>query len=285
MALAAAADADAMGTEAHGAEGPCRVCTVGPLIHNPQALDMLRARGIAALEAASPEELPGDLRDTVCVIRAHGITPRLEAALAARGARIVDATCPRVKASQERARSLAEGGYRLFLAGEKRHGEIIGIQGYAPDCVIVADAGEAVEAARLCRDRAGEAGKTALIGQTTISPEEYRAIGEAIGRFFPDLEVLDTICGATRERQDALKELCGWADALIVAGGRESANTRRLLAIARARGKPAWLAETAAALPPEIASYPVVGLSAGASTPEEVIDGIEEALRLNSWAE
>ncbi|MDR1950447.1 MAG: 4-hydroxy-3-methylbut-2-enyl diphosphate reductase [Spirochaetaceae bacterium] len=251
-----------------------RVYTLGPLIHNPQVLAKLKNRGVETLDAA---RLPGDLRGAVVILRAHGVTPALEAGLVSRGALVADATCPKVKASQNLARSLGEAGYRLFLAGEEQHGEIVGIRGYAGDCLIVGNPGEAALAAENLYREAGPV-KTALLGQTTISPGEYRAIGEAIASFFPNLAIQDTICGATRDRQDALTELSGRTDALIVVGGRASANTRRLLSIAESLGKPAWLAENAGEIPREIAAYPVVGLSAGASTPDEVIDEIEGAL-------
>jgi 4-hydroxy-3-methylbut-2-enyl diphosphate reductase len=248
---------------------------MGPLIHNPQVLAGLRKRGVEALrEDALPETLNG----AVVIIRAHGISPRLEAGLVSRGAVLADATCPHVRSGQNRARSLAGEGYRIFLAGERHHGEIIGIQGFAPDCLVVADPEEAAKAAEtLFREEKPE--KTALLGQTTISPDEYRAIGEEIRRFFPDVLILDTICGATTDRQDALKKLCGEADAVIVAGGKDSANTRRLLAIALSLGKPAWLTETPEDIPAGIRSYNTVGLCAGASAPDEAIDAIEEALK------
>jgi 4-hydroxy-3-methylbut-2-enyl diphosphate reductase len=256
---------------------------MGPLIHNPQVLRSLESRGVGILDEKSLD----NLKNTTVIIRAHGISPGLEAELAERGARIADATCPRVKASQLAARTFAAAGRRIFLAGEERHGEIIGIQGYVkaggpangaePRCVAVGNAAEAERAAeQLYREE--PAAKTALIGQTTISPEEYRAIGEGIRRFFPDLEIADTICGATRDRQEALRELCGRVDAVIVAGGRESSNTRRLLAIAQAQGKPCWLVEGAEDIPREAGAYQTVGLCAGASTPDTVINDIEEAL-------
>jgi 4-hydroxy-3-methylbut-2-enyl diphosphate reductase len=252
-----------------------RVYTIGPLIHNPQVLEDLKSRGAEVLDEG---RLPPDLSGAVAVIRAHGISPGLEADLVRRGGRIADATCPKVKASQMKARTLAGAGYHIFLAGEAHHGEISGIRGYAPGCTVVADPDEAARAAEgLFREDPGA--RTALIGQTTISPDEYAAIGEAVRSFFPGLEVIDAICGATRDRQNALRELCAEVDALIVAGGRESANTRRLLVIARASGKPAWLVEDAAEVPAEIASYARAGLSAGASTPDEVIRAIETKIK------
>jgi 4-hydroxy-3-methylbut-2-enyl diphosphate reductase len=190
----------------------------------------------------------------------------------------VDATCPRVKASQIKARALSEGGYTIFLAGERDHGELVGIRGYVTgDCFVVAGPAEAAAAAGELARRKPRA-KTALLGQTTISPGEYAGIGEAIRPFFPDLEIVDSICAATGDRQEALRELCGQVDAVLVAGGRESANTRRLLAIAGASGKKAWLVENAAEIPPGAAAFPVIGLSAGASTPDETVDEIERVL-------
>jgi 4-hydroxy-3-methylbut-2-enyl diphosphate reductase len=250
------------------------VYAMGPLIHNPRAMKTLTDRGLVVLDE---DNLPADLSGASVIIRAHGITPRLEKALKNLGATLIDATCPRVKASQLKAQSLCRDGYRVFLAGEKRHGEIIGIQGYAPDCIMAGEAAEAETAAEKLFSQEPEA-RTALIGQTTISEDEYTAIAEAIRTVFPNLNVINTICRATRDRQDSLRDLTARVDAVIVAGGRESANTRRLLAIAR--DKPAWLVETPADIPGEIGAYKTVGLCAGASTPEGLIDAVEQALTL-----
>jgi len=256
--------------------GPA-VYTLGPLIHNPEVLGSLEERGIKVLKEG---EVPPNPEKATVIIRAHGIPPMAEAELVRRGVRVIDATCPNVKVSQTKARFFAERGYRIFLAGEKNHAEISGIRGYVEDgsCYVVGNPEEAEKAAsELYRRESGA--QTVLIGQTTISPGEYRAIGERIRQFFPALEILDTICGATSDRQGALRELCTKVDAVIVAGGRESANTRRLLSLARELGKPAWLAETAGDLPPETGIYKTVGLSAGASTPDSLIAEIEEALK------
>jgi len=252
------------------------VFTLGPLIHNPAVLEDLAEHGIKVL--AEGEVPPGNENSTV-IIRAHGVHPEVEKELTRRGAHILDATCPHVKANREKARLLCSRGNVIFLAGDREHAELIGIRGYVDGpCFIAANPGEAEEeASKLARTSPGAG--TALIGQTTISPEEYRAIGDAIKRYFPGLEIVDTICGATRERQNSLRELCGKADAFIIAGGRESANTKRLLAIAENCGKKAWLVESAGDIPPEIGSFATVGLSAGASTPDSVIDAIEEKLR------
>ncbi|MDR0457343.1 MAG: 4-hydroxy-3-methylbut-2-enyl diphosphate reductase [Treponema sp.] len=289
--------------EAEQSHGQRPVYTLGPLIHNPQILEELKRRGVVILDE---HDLPEDLHSAVVIIRAHGISPQTETELRRRGAQVIDATCARVKSSQLKAAAFAKAGYRLFLAGEEHHAEIIGIKGYAEAafaeqtasgeaadgddpaaffCAVVNNAAEAEKAAVQLRDKdalCGGAGcgaengaKTALIGQTTISTDEYRAIGSAIIPFFPGLEIAQTICAATQKRQDSLRELLNKTDAVIIAGGKESANTRRLLAIAEAAGKPCALAETAADIPPDFFKFSRIGLASGASTPDVVIDDIE----------
>jgi 4-hydroxy-3-methylbut-2-en-1-yl diphosphate reductase len=125
-------------------------------------------------------------------------------------------------------------------------------------------------------------GPVAVIAQTTIKQEEYAAICEALARRFPVLEVVDSICPATEERQAALAALAAETDAVVVVGGRNSANTTRLLGTARGLGKPAWHVETAAELPRELLDFARVGLTAGASTPERLVDEIEAALLAGS---
>jgi 4-hydroxy-3-methylbut-2-enyl diphosphate reductase len=265
-----------------------KVYTLGSLIHNPQVLDDLKRQGVETLDEGC---LPVDLNGASVIIRAHGISPVVKAALIERGGRIIDATCPRVRANQLKARDLANAGYRLFLAGEEHHAEIIGIWGYAEkgalqgnsiclnaeNCIIVGNAAKAEKAAAQLYGKDPNL-KTALIGQTTISAEEYQAIGEAIVRFFPGLEIAQTICPATRERQDSLRELMGKVDAVIVVGGKESANTRRLLAIAETAGKICAIVESPADIPSEFFTFNTVGLTAGASSPDMVIDAVEQTL-------
>jgi 4-hydroxy-3-methylbut-2-enyl diphosphate reductase len=261
------------------------------LIHNPQVLEDLQQRGVAILDEA---KLPENLSDAIVIIRAHGISPQTEAELRKRGAVVVDATCPKVKASQLKAASLAKQGYRLFLAGEETHAEIAGIRGYAEDnwilrnddagnkqfLQVVSCAAEAEIAVKLLsEDPELHSPKTALIAQTTISTEEYHAIGAVISRYFPTLEIIQTICAATKERQDSLRELLDRVDAVAIGGGKDSANTRRLLSIAQTSGKPCAIVETAADIPPDFLKFETVGLAAGASTPDTVIDEIEQGLK------
>ena len=248
-------------------EGGREVYTIGPLIHNPQAVAELAREGVVAI---SESELDGRISGAAVVVRAHGVPPSMAERLEALGARVVDATCPRVLASQRKARDFHLRGFSVAIAGDAGHGEVLGIAGYAPGAVVVGGPEEA-RAAVL-------EPPVALIAQTTIRREEYEAIRDALAERFPDLAVVDSICPCTAERLESLARLAEEVDAVVVVGGRNSANTARLLAAARDRGKPAWLVETSAELPAEVFGYGRVGLTAGASTPESLIDEVEAGL-------
>ena len=260
-------------------DGGARVFTLGPLVHNPKVLADLKGRGVETLD-----EIPFDPENCSVIIRAHGISAATEKDLREKGFRIVDATCPKVKASQLKAQELSRAGYCLFLAGEAHHAEIEGLMGYAqagsaPFCVIVGGAAEAEKEAAKLFEKDKNA-KTALLGQTTIREDEYSQIGEAVKKYFPNIVIIQTICSAATERQQALRELLKQVDvdAALIIGGKESANTRRLLSIAKESGKPCALVENMDEIPPVFFTYGTVGLSAGASTPDSDIDEIETAL-------
>lgn len=273
LATAEAASAPA-GTSAGGRDH--RVFTLGPLIHNPQTVAELEAKGIFAIEMARDEGFvdgkggPVAVAGASVVIRAHGVPPQVKSALAAAGARIVDATCPRVLASQKKAAGYASRGYTVVIAGDRDHGEVTGIAGFAPGARIVASPQEAREL-RI-------EGPLALIAQTTIKKEEYQAIREALALGHPLLEVVDSICPATADRLSALEDLARDCEAIVIVGGRNSANTKRLLATAQALGRPAWLVEGPQDLVPGLGAYASVGLTAGASTPDAAIDAVEAGL-------
>jgi 4-hydroxy-3-methylbut-2-enyl diphosphate reductase len=259
-----------------------RLFTLGPLIHNERVLRELGALGFSVLDEADGER---DIAGALVVIRAHGVGPRVHADLLRRGAEVIDATCLKVRACRLRAQTLADEGFTVFIAGEAAHAEVRGISEAAPSSVVVGSAEEAAVAAASVlveRRRAGGADcgrvKAALVAQTTLADEEFRAIRSELTRFFPGLAVCDTVCEATKRRQDALAALCGKVDAVVIAGDAASSNTRRLLAIALRHGKPAWIAGSASDLPAELADFGTVGLSAGASAPDALIGELERAI-------
>jgi len=251
------------------------VFTYGPLIHNPQAVADLARAGVSVLD---PEAFDKGLLDTVVagsivVIRAHGAPPTAFARLAKLDAKVIDATCPRVLKSQKKAKELLDQGYSVAIAGDRTHGEVAGILGQAPGAEVVENS---IEAEILALEWAGR--PVALIAQTTIKKSEYDAILERFQLSCPRFLAVETLCPATSDRQEALAELAGLVDAIVVVGGKNSANTHRLFMAARESGKPAWHIETAAELSDGIFAFGRIGLTAGASTPDSMVDEVERFL-------
>lgn len=256
-----------------GGEG--RVCSLGPLIHNPTVLAGLERRGLTVL---SPDAASfGGLEGASVVIRAHGTTPQVTAALEQAGARVIDATCPKVHLSQKRVREWSGRGYAVVIAGDRNHGEVTSVSSFAGEGGRVFVVQDADEAGKLASG-GSLPDKTVLIAQTTFSPSEFARINEVLRERVAGLVVFDSICSATMERQDALVELAGKVDGIIVIGGRSSANTRRLYERAKSLVPLADLIEDASVIRGEFFALPRVGITAGASTPEAVIKDVEDAL-------
>ena len=257
-----------------------RVYTYGPLIHNPQAVAALEAFGVHVLDTkaietsieTSTEELP-DLKNTVVVIRAHGAPLAALSRLQELGASIVDATCPRVIKSQRLARRYEQRGWQVVLVGDPHHGEIEGILGHTSSAVVVDGPATALQVAEKLKDV-----PCALIAQTTIRQEDYNAVIEIFQAHLKTMTVEKTICPATRERQKALVDLCAHVDAMLIVGGKNSENTKRLYTSAIECGMPAWHIETADDLKAEMISFERIGITAGASTPDFIVDEIQKAL-------
>lgn len=248
--------------------GRGRLLMLGPIIHNPQALEAYAAQGV--LRADSLDEIrPGD----TVVIRAHGIPRGDEARLAAIGARVVDATCPKVKRAQLAIAEATADGRRLYLFGEAEHPEVRGLVSYAGGPCLVF--GKEDAPAPPGRDE-----PAAIAAQTTQERREFEALCARLSSGGAPLTVLSTICDATRRRQEEAAALARQTDAMIVVGGRESGNTRRLADVIRAAGIPALHVETVEELAEEdsLRNYGIVGITAGASTPKQLIDAVHHFL-------
>ncbi|MCX7027275.1 MAG: 4-hydroxy-3-methylbut-2-enyl diphosphate reductase [Spirochaetes bacterium] len=269
------AEAAALKAAAKGAASGKPVLTYGPLIHNPQAVAELEKAGVSILdpEAFDAGRLDRKVSGSIVILRAHGAPPQVFQHLAAAGAEVVDATCPRVLKSQRKARELRNAGWSVAIAGDRSHDEVAGILGCAPGSVVVQDS---AEAGSLASSWAGR--RVALIAQTTIKRSEYDEIASVLALAASEFLAVDSLCPATLDRQRALAELAGEVDALVVVGGRNSANTQRLFMSAKASGKPAWHIETALELSAEVFGFARVGLSAGASTPDSLVEEVEARL-------
>lgn len=269
-------------------ENKGQVYTLGPLIHNPVALNKLAERNLKILVESKIPLL--NSQDTV-IIRAHGVPPETEEAIREKGVNVVNATCPLVTKSQKTAAEYASKGYVIFFAGDKNHGEVIGIEGYAREgakatgkplhFLLIKDVEELKHSIRELSSQKilSSDSKIVLLSQTTFSIKMFDNLQAELKSSFPNAEVISSICPATHERQDSLVELCEKVDGIIVIGGKNSANTNRLFATAQKLCKKAVLIETPEEIPSEFFELEIVGITAGASTPDDTIDAVEARLK------
>jgi (E)-4-hydroxy-3-methyl-but-2-enyl pyrophosphate reductase len=241
--------------------------TLGPLIHNRQAVEALEAEGIRIAE--DPGEVPPGAG---VIIRAHGVRPEVREALESRGARIIDATCPHVLASQRRIAEQSAAGASVIIVGDRDHAEIRGLVGHARGPVAVVEGIGDLAALELPPP-------LCLIAQTTYSESTYEAIVAEARRRFPGITVYESICSSTEDRQREVREMSTRVDAIVVVGGRNSANTMRLAEVARFSGKPVVHVESAEELGlAALGGARLVGVTAGASTPSWVIGEVVDKL-------
>ncbi len=243
-----------------------QIATYGPLIHNPQVLDLLAGRGVEVLK-----EIPEHCKGTV-IIRAHGVPPERKEKLAASGASIYDATCPRVLKVQAIISRHRKEGCATVIIGDRNHAEVEGLLGYA------GVAGQVVS-------NEVEAGSVVvaepyiIVSQTTQDDLSFERLSGIILARFSDGRVFNTICDSTHKRQAAVLELCDQVQAMVVVGGKASANTKRLAEIVEKKGKPVFLVESEDELDiADLARYDCVGVTAGASTPSWMINRVVQTL-------
>jgi (E)-4-hydroxy-3-methyl-but-2-enyl pyrophosphate reductase len=252
-------------------ENQPKIYTYGPLIHNPQVLELLRERGITILKPG--EEAPGGL----VVIRAHGIPPQERRLLEQGGGRIIDATCPRVAKVQAIIRRWAAKGCATLIVGDADHPEVRGLMGYTEG------RGYVVSTSRDVAD-VPDLDKLIVVAQTTQSESQFDARVREITTRFPQAQIFKTICDATASRQAEVQELARQAEALVVVGGRNSGNTQRLVEVSQGTGIPTYHVETEQELDlVEISRYQTVAVTAGASTPNWLIGNVVNTLK-HAWA-
>lgn len=248
------------------------VYTLGPLIHNKTALNSLEKKGLKVLNENKAED--AKIGSTV-IIRAHGVPPSVNEILKKRECTIINATCPRVMASQKNAAHYASMNYTVILAGDSNHGEVIGIAGYSGNKFYLVQ--DSKDAKKLIPPEDADE-NAILLSQTTFSPQEFEKIAEIIKEKYKNLKVMNTICPATKERQDSLLRLCPLVEGVLVVGGKNSANTKRLLQTAKENCSKAALIETADEIPEDFFKLQIVGITAGASTPDSAIEEVKNAL-------
>ena len=246
-------------------DAPQPVHTLGPLIHNPLVVASLAEQVV--FEAANLDEAGSG----TVVIRSHGTGPQLIEEAERRGFNVVDATCPFVSKVQQHAAELGRQGYAVVIVGEAGHAEVEGIRAWGGSAVLaVVEEPEELPAAL--------PPKVGVVVQTTQSEERYQRVLAALEKRCEEVRAFKTICSATQMRQQAAAELAAASDVMVVIGGRNSGNTRRLVEVCQA-SCPTYHVESAAELQLEwFAPQSRVGVTAGASTPQAHIDAVTAAL-------
>jgi 4-hydroxy-3-methylbut-2-en-1-yl diphosphate reductase len=243
------------------------------IVHNIHVLAELRERGAVFVEEL--DEVPDG---AITVFSAHGVSPAVRQAAAARGLRVVDATCPLVARVHAKARRFARAGHTVLLIGHARHEEIEGTVGEAPDRTLIIENEQDAETVEV-----PDPSHVSCLTQTTLAHEETAGIVAVLRRRFPALADTgqdDDICFATMNRQQAARAVADKADLVLVVGSANSSNSQRLVDVARSAGVPAWLIDDASELDPRwLDGVRSVGLLAGASAPRRLLDGVIAALR------
>ncbi len=240
------------------------VRTLGPLIHNEQEMKRLGTQGVTTV--AEPVQIT---RDETAVIRAHGVTPEVQQELLEKAGKVVDATCPFVTRVQRLASRAAAQDRHVVIVGSADHPEMIGVKGYAPNhSFIIKDETEVASLPWLKNPL--------VVSQTTIKAKTFFDTAEAVkSKTDDDVEIVNTICSATRDRQDAALALSGMVDAFYIIGATHSSNSVKLHTVCKENCEKSFLIETEDDIDPnDLEGVETVGVTAGASTPNWLIEKV-----------
>jgi 4-hydroxy-3-methylbut-2-enyl diphosphate reductase len=242
--------------------------TLGPLVHNRQAMEMLATRRVKVVSS------PGEAECGTLFIRAHGVTPEVRRSAERPGLEVRDMTCPHVRRAQIAVERHADRGYHSIIIGDAGHAEVVGLLGHARGRGFVVGSEEEIETLP------PDLEKVCVVAQTTQNARRFHELAPLVEARYPGAVVHDTVCSATDDRQNEVRRLAREVGAVIVVGGRHSANTVRLAEIAREEGATTLHVETAEELDAEeLARFRSVGITAGASTPHWVFRAVVEKAR------
>ena len=245
--------------------------TLGHVVHNQQVVEKLEAKGVKPVASIS------DLDSPTVAVTTHGVGPQVLAEIQARSSKVIDVTCPWVKRAQRAAQRLTAAGFSVLVLGDRGHPEVKGVLEWA------GESGRATDGADIDNLWKEFPRRLGIMSQTTQNPQAFdEFVKRAMDRFLPqgiELRVINTICDATQKRQAAALELAGSVEVIVVVGGKGSANTRRLAEICSSRGVDTHLIETARELDRHwFEGKREVGVTAGASTPDEAIQEVLDTL-------
>lgn len=250
-------------TEA-AAETGRTVHNLGQVVHNPKISERLAARGVKVIQD------PSEAAEGIVVIRAHGVPPEMRAKIEEQGLECIDATCSLVLRAQRFTKQLADEGYRVIILGTPEHPEVVGLRAYAGADHVIVETKEEWE-------RLPKMKKAGVVSQSTQPPWAFKELVAHVAEIAQETKIFNTVCPVTIKRQHAATELAGETDMIIVVGGKNSANTRELVNLARMQGREAHHIEHASELEAAwLAGKERVGLIGGCSTPMETLIEVKE---------
>ena len=249
------------------------VYTYGPIIHNEFVVKDLEEKGVRVLN--TEEELAA-LKDGIVIIRSHGVGKHIYELLEARHITVVDATCPFVKKIHRIVEQQTAEGRRVIIIGSPEHPEVQGLRGWGSDTTLVVEKPEQIENLPV-----GIGEKLCVVSQTTFNYKKFQDLVEKFEKKGYDILVLNTICNATQERQVEARRIASEVDAMIVIGGRHSSNTQKLYEICQKECKNTYFIQSLGDFNPEcVNSVRSVGITAGASTPNQIIEEVHTNVRI-----
>ena len=254
-------------------ENEKKIYTYGPIIHNEEVIKDLEKKGVQVLR--TEDALDGISEGTV-IIRSHGVEKRIYDKMEAKGLEIVDATCPFVKKIHNIVEKESREGKHIVIIGSEDHPEVIGIKGWVNGPVTVLKTEE-----EACTFEVEDNASVCVVAQTTFNYNKFKELVEIIEKKSYDISVLNTICGATKERQTEAKSIAEAVDAMIVIGDKHSSNTQKLFEICRGACADTYYIQTLDDLNMnQLRSVETVGITAGASTPNNIIEEVQNNVRI-----
>lgn len=242
-----------------------KIYTFGPLIHNPQEVERLAGKGI------KPVNAPLHLKDCTLVLRTHGIPHELFEKLKKKDIHLVDATCPFVKRGQDIVKKISSSDMHVIVVGEKTHPEVVALVSYGRGRCRILEKKSDLNKVKLCKN-------VSVVSQTTQTPENFKDIIKALKKKCAQVKIYNTICKATIDRQAEAKRLAQKVDVIVVVGGKNSGNTRRLAEIS-SKYTETYLIEKADEIRHEwFKNQKLIGLTAGASTPDWIIENVKNKI-------
>ena len=252
-----------------------KIYTYGPIIHNEEVIRDLQKQGVEVIHSEEDLEKIGQ---GVVVIRSHGVSRRIYDLLEKKNMACIDATCPFVKKIHRIVADESEKGSHIVIIGNSIHPEVEGIRGWAKDRVSVIQSAEEANRFRI----EDEGRKVCIVAQTTFNYNKFKELVEIIDKKGYDIIVLNTICNATKERQEEARRIAGRVEAMVVIGDRRSSNTQKLFEICKNECLNTYYIQTLDDLDMnQLRSVETVGITAGASTPNNIIEEVQNYVRIN----